>query len=77
MEPEYSNKRKEVPFLIEVRATVKASKNGQTIRATTVNMSGCGVLLQFDEPVLLAVGDQVSCEFKVAHKADSPLPYWG
>ena len=43
MEPEYSNKRKEVPFLIEVRATVKASKNGQTIRATTVNMSGCGV----------------------------------
>jgi hypothetical protein len=77
MEPEYSTKRTEVRFLIEAGATVKASKYGQTIRATTVNMSAGGVLLHFEEPVQLAVGDQVTCEFRVAHEAGSPLPYWG
>jgi hypothetical protein len=55
MEPEYSTKRTEVRFLIEAGATVKASKYGQTIRATTVNMSAGGVLLHFEEPVQLAV----------------------
>lgn len=63
--------------MIEAGATVKASKNGQTIRAATVNMSPSGVLLHFEEPVQFAVGDQVSCEFRVEHEASSPLPYWG
>jgi PilZ domain-containing protein len=77
MEPHYPHQRREVRFVIEAGATVEVGKNGQTIHATTVNMSGGGVLLHFEESVPLAVGDQVSCEFKVEHGADSPLPYWG
>jgi len=78
MEPDH---RKFIPrelrFLIEAGATVEVSKNGQTICATTVNMSSSGVLLHFEEPVQLEVGDQVTCEFRVEHEADKPLPYWG
>lgn len=77
MEPDHPQKRKEPRFLIEAGATVEVGKNGRTIRATTVNMSPSGVLLNFEEPAQLAVGDHVICEFKVAHEPDSPLPYWG
>ncbi|HYW40713.1 MAG TPA: hypothetical protein VE957_21610 [Terriglobales bacterium] len=77
MEPEYSIIKNRSAFPIEAGATVKASKNSQTIHATTVNMSAGDVLLHFEEPVQLAVGDQVACEFRVAHEAGSPLPYWG
>jgi len=55
MEPDHSKKRTEVRFLIEAGATVEVTKNGQTIRATTVNMSAGGVLLHFEEPVELEV----------------------
>jgi hypothetical protein len=80
MEPdqlEQRPKQRELRFLIEAGATVEVSKNGQTIHATTVNMSAGGVLLHFEEPVQLEVGDQVTCEFRVEHEADKPLPYWG
>jgi hypothetical protein len=77
MEPDCPGKRREPRFLIEAGATVELCKSGHTIRATTANMSGCGVLVDFEEPVQLAVGDQVICEFMVVHDADKPLPYWG
>jgi hypothetical protein len=77
MEPDHSKKRTEVRFLIEAGATIEVTKNGQTIRATTVNMSAGGVLLHFEEPVELEVGDQVICEFRVSHEADESLPNWG
>src|ERR1035437_6445018 len=77
MEPDQSQKRREPRFPIEAGATVEVSNSGQIARATTVDISGCGVLLHFEEPVQLAVGDQVICEFEVLHDADKPLPYWG
>jgi len=82
MEPDHpptdhSPKRREPRFVIEAGATVEVCKNGQTMRATTANMSGGGVLLNFEEPVQLEVGDHVICEFRVLHDADKPLPYWG
>jgi hypothetical protein len=77
MEPDHSGKRRELRFLIEAGARVEVCKSGQTLRATTANMSGGGVLLDFEEPVQLAVGDRVICEFMVLHDADKPLPYWG
>jgi len=46
------------------------NKSGLITRATTVNMSGSGVLLHFEEAVQLALGDQVTCEFQVSHDAD-------
>jgi hypothetical protein len=51
--------------------------NGQVMRATTVNMCGEGVLLHFEEQPQLEAGDRVTCDFKVSHGADKPLPYWG
>lgn len=73
----YSDLRREVCFVIEAGARVKMLKTGQILHAKTVNMSGGGVLLHFDEPVLLAVGDPVDCEFRVVPEQGSPLPYWG
>ena len=77
MQSEYPNSRREVRFVIEAGATVKVLKSGQILHAKTVNMSGGGVLLHFNEPVPLAVGDPVDCEFRVFHEPGSPLPYWG
>lgn len=77
MQPGYSDLRREVRFVIEAGATVKVLKSGQIVHAKTVNMSGGGVLLHFDEPVPLRVGDPVDCEFRVAPEHGSPLPYWG
>jgi hypothetical protein len=77
MQPGYSDLRREVRFVIEAGATVKVLKSGQILHAMTVNMSGGGVLLHFDEPVSLTVGDPVDCEFRVAPEHGSPLPYWG
>ena len=55
MEPDHSGNRRELRFLIEAGAGVEVCKTGQTLRATTANMSGGGVLLDFEEPVQLAV----------------------
>jgi hypothetical protein len=77
MEAEKSEKRKEVRYMVEAGATVELNRNGKIACATTLNMSGSGVLLRFDEPVQLAVGDEVICDFKVSHEAERPLPYWG
>jgi PilZ domain len=63
--------------VIEAGATVKVLKSGQILYAKTVNMSGGGVLLHFDESAHLAVGDPVDCEFRVAPEYGSPLPYRG
>lgn len=77
MDKEQSDKRREVRYLIEAGATVELNKNGQIAHATTLNVSGSGTLLRFDEPVQLAVGDEVTCDFKVSYEANQPLPYWG
>jgi hypothetical protein len=51
-------------------------KNGKSAFASTVDVSESGVLLRFDEPPQLGVGDQVICEFKVQNDPDNLLPYW-
>ena len=77
MDPERVERRREPRFPIQAGAVVEVNKNGRTARATTVNMSSFGVLMQFQEPLPLEVGDRVICEFQVEHDADKPLPYWG
>ena len=76
MQPEPVEHRRELRFLIEEGATVLVNKDGRLARATTVNMSGFGVLLQFEEEFPLEVGDWVNCEFMVLHDTDKALPYW-
>ena len=77
MEPDGSDRRREDRFPIKAGAAVAVNNNGRTVSATTLDISGCGVLLQFEEPVQLAVGDKVVCDFDVSYEADKPLPYWG
>lgn len=76
MEPDGSDRRREDRFPINAGAAVAVNDNGRTASATTLNISGCGVLLQFAEPVQLAVGDQVVCDFDASHDTDKRLPYW-
>jgi hypothetical protein len=77
MEPTSTENRREPRFQIEAGATVELHNKGQIVSATTVNMSGCGVLLQFAEPVHLSVGDDVMCDFKLSKGSGDPLPRWG
>jgi hypothetical protein len=77
MEPDRSNRRREPRFQIAAGSTVEVSKNGQLAHATTVDLSGCGVRLRFEEPIQLALGDHVLCEFKIPQDAGELLPYWG
>jgi len=77
MEPEGIDQRREERFPIKTGATVEVQKRGEIVNATTINISGCGVLLQFEIPTQLAVGDPVVCEFAVTSEGDLPLPCWG
>jgi hypothetical protein len=77
MEPDSSDNRREPRFPVKTGATVEVQKCGEIAGATTVNISGCGVLLEFKVPTQLAVGDPVVCEFDVTRGAGKPLPYWG
>jgi hypothetical protein len=77
MEAEHSEKRKEPRLAIHAETTILRGRDGQTASATTVDMSASGVLLHFKEPVHLAPGDRVTCDFIVSHDPDKPLPYWG
>jgi hypothetical protein len=76
MEPTRTQKRREARFEIEAGATVGLHKKGRTVKATTVNRSGCGVLLRFPEPVHLDVGDTVMCDFQMSKESGELLPCW-
>ncbi|MGA2116555.1 MAG: PilZ domain-containing protein [Bryobacteraceae bacterium] len=76
MQPDDSDKRREPRIAIEGGTSVEVFKNGQIIHAATVNMSGCGVLLQLQSPQGLTLGDQVTCEFDISPDPEKPLPCW-
>ena len=77
MKPTYPEKRRHLRFQVTAGTKVELSKNGKTVRATTIDMSASGVLLHFEEPVQLSVGDRVTCDFNVTNEVEKPLPYWG
>ena len=77
MEPDGRDKRREPRFTIKTGAAVEVQKRGEIVSATTVNISGCGALLEFEIPTHLKVGDPVVCEFDVTREANKPLPCWG
>jgi hypothetical protein len=76
MEPTPIEKRREPRLPVEVGATVRVRNKDKALRATTVNMSGCGVLLQFAEPTGFSVGDPVMCDFSLSRESDEQLPCW-
>jgi hypothetical protein len=71
----YIEREERIP--IEADTTVEFGEPIHSSHAKSVNMTSGGVLLHFDEPVELAVGDTVTCDFVVEHKQNQPLPYWG
>jgi hypothetical protein len=77
MEPDDLGRRRERRYELAAGATVVLHTNGQAFQAKTENMSASGIFLRFEEPVQLAVGEEVTCDFYVTHKEDRPLPYWG
>jgi len=77
METSPTDNRREQRFQIQAGATVELHNNGHNVKATTINMSGCGVLLQFENSPDLVVGDEVLCDFKLSKAVDDPLPRWG
>jgi hypothetical protein len=68
--------RREPRYPIEVGAEVEVKNNGGIARATTVNGSGCGVLLKFDEVADLAAGEKVMCDFNIMDDSKASLPCW-
>ena len=69
------NERKEPPFLIEIGTAVEVNNSGRAIRATSINVGGCGVLLEFQELDSFLVGDPVFCDFNIADQTQNPLPH--
>ena len=69
-----TEKRKDARFDLQVGAGVEFKKNGRSFRATTVNASASGVLLEFAEPTELQVGDSVYCDFGPVD--EHMLPSW-
>jgi hypothetical protein len=70
------NERREARVPIAVVANVEVNNNGQIVHATTINVSGCGVLLRFDEAIHVSPGDEVLCEFSSASPTQKSLPCW-
>lgn len=77
MDMEQADRRREPRFPIEAGATVEVKRQGVVARATTVDISGCGVLLKFEDSGQLTVGDQVVCEFDLMQDHGASLPCWG
>jgi len=71
-----SNKRREERFLLAVIGAVKLTNSGRVVKTRTVNISGCGALVQFEEPVEVAIGDALSCQYCLPEAVDESLPQW-
>jgi hypothetical protein len=76
MQPIFDDRRREPRFSIQAGAVVGLRRDGQVVNAITINMSGCGVLLQFPAPVDLTVGDTVVCDFHLPDETGRLLPCW-
>jgi hypothetical protein len=68
--------RREPRFDIQAGAVVRLHRDGEVVSATTVNISGCGALLQFEAPIPIAVGDVVVCDLDVSDEQGDMLPCW-
>jgi hypothetical protein len=77
MGDEHVERRRETRIPVEADASIASGRNSPAARAKSINMTSTGVLLRFDEPVSLAVGERVTCRFTGSHEPPIPLPYWG
>jgi hypothetical protein len=77
MERDFSDRRREPRFPIVAGASVQVRGRNGLAAATTIDVSGGGVLLRYSGNDPLAVGDDVTCEFRLPQDSGEPLPYWG
>jgi hypothetical protein len=71
------NRRREPRFPIETDVNVERQSTGEHLTAKSVNIGGGGMLLEFDEPAALRLGETVTCSLKAPDDPDKPLPSWG
>ncbi len=75
MQPIFDDRRREPRFSIQAGA-VALRRDGHVANAITINMSGCGVLLELTGPLDLTVGDTVVCDFHLPDESGTLLPCW-
>jgi hypothetical protein len=62
METQHAEKRKEPRFPVEPGSKLKLHCRGNFLRATAIDVSVSGILLECAGPIRLVPGDPVSCE---------------
>ena len=72
--PNKPHHRREERYPVDTEAIVERD-NGEQIHASTVNVSGCGVLLETVEGSALTVGEHVQCGIKLYE--GKPPQSWG
>jgi hypothetical protein len=77
MEASYPTRRREIRFPAKPGTIVEVNRDGVPDRATTRDISFSGILLEFDHPITLAIGDWVTLDFARDASSAVPLPYWG
>jgi len=76
MEDQTQERRRAQRYPIAARATVRRA-SGETVSATSVNVSSSGILLQVEEPGRFEIGEEVSVELDLPPDHDQPLSVWG
>jgi len=71
-----AEKRRATRYPIEAPVAVR-KRNGEVVRATSVNVSASGILLHVEHPARFHLGEEVSIQFDSEHDADKPLSTWG
>ena len=64
-------------FPVQPGTTIEINHEGVPDHAAVKNISFTGILLQFDHPVELAIGDWLTLDFIQDDPNALPLPYWG
>lgn len=74
---EHLERRNERRYPIEANVLVK-KENGETIRATAVDISSSGMRLQIEgEPFPLSMDERVTLDIELPEFADKPFSSWG
>lgn len=76
MEDRPVERRREQRFSIENRALVHR-KNGETLQAMAIDISGTGVRLKFEQPNSVDLDEQVTLEIELPTSPDQPFAAWG
>ncbi len=77
MEALSPDKRREMRFPVQPGTIIEVNHHGVPDRARTCDISFTGILLEFDHPVTLAIGDWLTLDFVRDDSNSLPLPYWG